>query len=194
MAIRIKGGRDKSLFNTASELSVGDGVSSVFFKYKDDIIKQLADNLREHDKDQPGRLIQSIDVKILPQGTKISFQLLMEDYWKWVDEGRKKGSKQPPMDAMMEFIKVRGLKNDTSKLRKKKIKAVKNKTIRKAYKQTSELVKRKQLAFLIARGIKKHGIKPTYFFSDVINDGLYLKMKKDIEQVLKKEIELQFTV
>lgn len=169
-----------------------DSVENVFLHYKSEIIKSLVANLREHDKDQPGKLIQSIDVDIEVEGTKVSFTLKMEDYWKWVDMGRRKGSKQPPIDAILNFIKVRGLKNDVSKLRKKKIKNVQNKTIRKAYKQISAEAKRKQLAFLIARGIKQHGIKPTYFFSDVINEELYLKMKQDISTAIGKDIQIHF--
>ena len=148
--------------------------------------------MHELDKDQPGRLIQSIDVKVEVKGTKVTFALMMEDYWRWVDEGRRKGAKQPPIAAMLEFIKVRGLVNKISNKRAKQIKSIKNKVVKKSLKQVSADAKRKQLAFLIARGIKQHGIKPTHFFTDTINQELYNSMKQDLGIAIGKDIEISF--
>lgn len=157
----------------------------VFYKYKALIIDALRKNLIAKDKDQPGKLIQSINVDIQIQGSKISFELSMEDYWKFVDEGRKAGAKMPPQKPILDFIKVRGLKGNP-----KEIPKVKNKTIRKGLKQISKEKALKQVAFLIARGIKKHGIKPTHFYSDVINDELKQNLQRDLTIALKRDIEL----
>ena len=159
--------------------------SDVLYKYKAEIIDALRKNLIEHDKDQPGKLLQSIDVTIEERGQKLVFELEMEDYWIYVDQGRRPGGKMPPSQALLEFIKVRGLKLNTKSVRK-----FKNKTIRKAQKQISRDKALKSLAFLIGRGIKKKGIKPTHFFSDIINDNLKERLKQDLTIALQKDIEI----
>ncbi len=163
--------------------------TDVLLKYRSTIIDELRQNLIALDKDQPGKLLQSIDIKVTQNNNLLVFTLSMEDYWKYVDEGRRKGAKMPPISAMLEFIKVRGIKPRNTKLIK-----VKNKTVRKAVKQVNRDKALKQVAFAIGKSIKKKGIKPTYFFSDVINEDLYLEMKTDLELALKKDIEITFTV
>lgn len=163
--------------------------TDVLLKYRSTIIDELRQNLIALDKDQPGKLLQSIDIKVKQEGSLLVFTLSMEDYWKYVDEGRRAGSKMPPISAMLEFIKVRGIKPNNIKQVK-----VKNKTVRKAVKQVNRDNALKQVAFAISKSIKKKGIKPTYFFSDVINEDLYLEMRTDLELALKKDIEITFTV
>ena len=158
----------------------------VFYQYKAEIIDALRKNLIDHDKDQPGRLIQSIDVNIYERDDKITFELSMEDYWKYVDAGRRPGGKQPPQKAMLDFIKFRGIKGNPKKV------TAKNKKVRKALKQISRDKALKQVAFLIGRGIKKKGIKPTHFFTDVINDNLKQRLTADLTAALQKDIEIDF--
>lgn len=161
----------------------------VFYKYKSEIIEALRNNLIEKDKDQPGNLIQSIDVTIEEEGTKLTFELQMEDYWKYVDEGRKPGAKMPPQKAMLDFIKVRGIRP-----KPKKIVGIKNKTVKKALKQVSRDKQLKSVAFAIGRSIKKHGIKPAHFFSEVVTPELIERLKADLAQALKKDVEVDIKV
>lgn len=158
----------------------------VFYKYKAEIIEALRRNLIDADKDQPGKLIQSIDVEIKELGTKLTFSLRMEDYWVFVDEGRKPGAKMPPQKAILDFIKVRGIKANPKRVKT----GIKNKKIKKALKQISRDKSLKQVAFLIGRGIKKHGIKPTNFFSSVVDGALIERLKSDLTAALKKDIEI----
>jgi hypothetical protein len=60
-------------------------------------------------------------------------------------------------------------------------KGIKNKKIKKGLKQINRDKALKQVAYLIQRSIKKKGIKPTHFFSDVVNDDL--KNKIDLAKV-----------
>ena len=162
----------------------------VLYKYKASIIDALRQNLIEADKDTPGKLIQSIDVHVFEKENKLTFELEMEDYWKYVDEGRRKGAKMPPQEAMLEFIKARGISAKLSARKTKQIKGVRNKQIKKAVKQISKEKALKQVAFLIGRGIKKHGIKPTHFYSSVVNDDLKLRLTNDLAKALGKDIEI----
>lgn len=175
----------------------------VFLKQKFIIIDALKQNLVAHDKDQPGKLIQSINVEIDNVDGKLVFTLEMEDYWKFVDEGVsgwgspngsqykfKNDGKPANIGAMLEFIKVRGIKGTPKKVQK----GLKSKRIKKALKQINRDKVLKQIAFAIGKSIKKKGIKPTYFFSDVINEELYLQLKEDLTKALGRDIELSFQV
>ena len=116
----------------------------------------------------------------------------MNDYWKYVDGGRKKGSKQPPQDAMLKHIAVRGewhvkKVNDLSKFRTVKGKQIARKTPLPLDKA------RKTLAFLIGRSIKKHGIKPTNFVEEGIV-GIERQLEADLLEAVGRQIEIQLTV
>lgn len=160
----------------------------VLYKYKAIIIQALTDKLIRADKDQPGVLLQSIDVLIHQNGEILSLTLSMEDYWKYVDQGRRPGARMPPTQPILDFIKVRGIKGNPKKVKP----GLKSKRIRKAVRQVNRDKALKQVAFLIARGIKKHGIKPTHFYSDTVNQELKDQLKYDLTQALKKDIEVIF--
>lgn len=177
----------------------------VFYKYKAEIIADLNANLIAKDKDQPGRLIQSIDVDITVGNQLISFALKMEDYWKFVDAGVdgtktkhgspysfKDGNKPVNLGAMLDFIKVRGIKPKQTKVNAKRIKRVRNKTIKKAVKQIGRDKALKQAAFAMGIHVKRHGIKPTHFFTDVINDDLKKRLTADLSKALARDIEIDF--
>lgn len=156
----------------------------VFYKYKAEMIEALRRNLEQADKDQPGRLIQSIDVVIEQKGAKLSFELSMEDYWKYVDQGRKPGGKMPPQKALLDFIKFRGIKGKPKQV------VVKNKTVRKAVKQVNRDKQLKQIAFGIGMNIKKVGIKPTKFYSSVVDSDFKARLNADLTKALKMDIEV----
>lgn len=161
-----------------------NNAEDVFYKYKAEIIEALRQNLIEKDKDQPGRLIQSINVLIEQRGSRLSFELSMEDYWKYVDEGRRPGGKMPPQKALLDFIKFRGISGNTKQVK------LRNRTVKKAVRQVSRDKKLKQIAFAIGQTIKEKGIKPTRFFSEVINDDLKARLKADLTKALKRDIEI----
>lgn len=213
MSFVIIGGRNKELFNILDSSTVIKGVEGVFLKYRSLLIEELTSNLHKHDKDQPGKLIQSIDVKVKTEGTNVRFTLSMEDYYKFVDEGVqgtegssitsefkfKKAGKRIPLDSIKKFIAARGInyKSNISSKENQRLKQVKGKgNLSKKIKKTVKTINKKNAinstAFAIGTAIKKHGIKPTYFFSDVVNGELYTQMKADIEKELGRTIELSF--
>lgn len=206
--MKIVGGKNKQLFTKVDSNFGASSVSDVFLKYKASIIDELTKNLHESGKDQPGKLIQSVDVKIGVDGSSVSFKLFMEDYWKYVDEGVqgtkaggitsqykfKPGGKRIPLDSIKKFIAARGIAPTQNIKKGQQLSKLRNKKLKKVIKKENKQVALNSAAFAIGTAIKQNGIKPTYFFSDVINDELHFAIKKDLEKVLKKEIELSFTI
>lgn len=170
-------------------------VSDVFLKYRAELIADLRESLINVNRDQPGDLLQSIDAKIIVSSNKVSFELEMNDYWQFVDEGvdgtvtsqgsqfkYKKNGKRIPLDAMKKFIAARGL-------RPKQLVTTGSKKVSKAKKQTAI----DSFAWALGISLKRKGIKPTHFFTNVINESLKARLTKDISEALKKDIELTFT-
>lgn len=167
-----------------------------------DTVGKLVDELQRLDKDQPGELIQSIGENsfVERKGTLITFQIGMEDYWKFVDEGvdgteKKHGSKYKfkndgkpiNLNAVKNFIAARGIK-----LNRKTIPKAKNKKIKKALKQISTDKALKQAMFAIGKSIKKKGIKPTHFYSNIVNDAFKTRIRNDLAVALRKDVEVVF--
>jgi hypothetical protein len=91
-----------------------------------------------------GRLYDSLTYKVVPQGEDdfvIEFQYL--DYFDYVNRGRKKNVKRVPLDAILEWISIRGIRPKGYKGRGRY--AIKGK---------------RSLAFAIQENIFKYGIRP----------------------------------
>lgn len=164
-----------------------------------DTKKAIDDAIATDGGGQNSNLSGSVDYKVLSKGNEIWFQLTMNDYWKFVDngvDGTKKnwGSKYKfkgkniNQQAVLNFIKKRHIRIDISPTRKTKIKGVKNKGIKKAYKQMSLDAKRRSLAFVIGRSIAEEGLKPTHFMDEVITE----ERKNELKTMLKPLIEKSY--
>jgi hypothetical protein len=177
---------------------VAKTVEDIFLKYRADLIQDLRESLIAVDRDQPGNLLESIDGFIKVEFNNISFELVMNDYWKFVDKGvdgwkqsrgseykYKRNTKRIPLDAMLKLIKFRGLVPESvekpNKRVNKKLGAKKINAARESY------------AWALGAVIKRDGLKPTHFFTDVINENLKQRLTKEISEALKKDIEINFT-
>lgn len=169
-----------------------------FIMFLNEIIDGTTRNLIEADKDQPGNLLQSIGDKSKVYFDKgvLTLEVKMEDYWKYVDQGRKIGVKSPPLQALLDFINVKGEVKAwartliNKKATSKKINKLKTKRIRKAVRQKSVEVAYKQAAFIIGKSIKKKGIKPTHFYSSVVTDEFKNRLKIAVSKALARDIEI----
>ncbi len=177
---------------------VAKTVEDIFLKYRADLIQDLRESLINVNRDQPGELLKSIDGFIKVESNNISFELVMNDYWKFVDKGvdgtkqsrgseykYKKNGKRIPLDAMLKLIKFRGLvSKSVAKPNKRVNKKLGAKKINAAY--TS-------YAWALGAVIKRDGLRPTHFFTNVINEDLKQRLTKEISEALKKDIEINFT-
>ena len=160
----------------------------------------IGENTIPQNKSSTGVLRQSIDVNVLRIDTRLKYQILMEEYGTFLDKGvngrlRKFGAPfsfkkgNIPRKAAMEFIAAKGItkwKNKSGKVvidvNKLSVKTGQSKSVKRANKF-------KAIAFLAGRAIANYGIKPTNFFTDVINDEWVDDLKLNIEKQLAKGFE-----
>jgi len=185
---------------------VATTVEDIFLKYRAELIADLRESLIRVNRDQPGDLLQSVDAFVKVNSNNISFELVMNDYWKFVDEGvdgykksvgsqfkYKKNTKVIPIDAIKKFIAARGIAPAMSIARHKKSETFTDKRIKKQAKKVNKEDALTNFAFAIGAKLKRDGQKPTHFFTDVINDDLKKRLTKDITLALKKDIEVDIT-
>lgn len=112
--------------------------------------------------------------------------LSMADYWYWLDKGRKKGPVKKTAD-IAGWIRRKGtnpvaiiskMEADRGYVRKKPI------AFAKAV---------KQFDFIVRRSLRTEDTEPTHFWSDVINDGRLVQLRKDLATEFKKEIKIIIT-
>jgi hypothetical protein len=169
---------------------MADSPRQILENYKQIIIDAIADSLEKNDRIAKGLLVQSISINIRSFATNMVMEISMADYWKYVDGGRKKGSKMPPIDAMLKHIANRGInykgiqnsyKNKKGQLVKRKKPLAKEKALR-------------TLAYLIGRSISKKGIKPTNFVDEAFDNNILDNMSKDLSTALGREILIDFNL
>jgi hypothetical protein len=100
-------------------------------------------------------LVNSIKSNFEP--SKMDFEISMEDYGKYVDQGRKAG-KYVPIEPLMKWIKDKGIKGRDKK---------------------GKFISTESLAFAISASKKKFNIRPTNFIKT--SDELILTDKALIE-------------
>lgn len=172
---------------------MADSPKDILAKYGQIIVDALRKSLEDNRKvSQAGLLKASIQFKVRAFATDIILEISMNDYWKWVDAGRKPGGKQPPMEAMLKHIKDRSrvhqptVRKIQSEYKNKKGLTVKRKKLMPGDKA------RKQLAFLIGRGIKKNGIKPSHFIEEANIEDARIELQNEISEALSREILVTF--
>ena len=186
-------GESKSNFEFLTKDFEPKTLNDVMFKYKSVITDELEQSLDNVNRVASGKLRQSIRVDIDEEEEKISLSLYMDDYWKFVDKGVdgtqvKHGSpykftkKNVDNDAMLSFMKFRGITGKAAK------------TIKPRKEPIPQSKLNEQTAFLIGRSVAKKGLKPTDFFTDVINEDLKKRMSKDILKALGKDILISFGI
>ena len=138
--------------------------------YIDDISKAILKDLETSTKatlikkkvERDSDLIKSIDWQFKNK----HFILVTNDYYEYVDQGRKRGAKQVPAQDLISWMKENG--------------------IRSRGKMTMN-----QLAFVIARSIKINGIKPKKYADkvvDVSTDLIAEEIATDLSELIVDEI------
>lgn len=163
-------------------------------EFEDDLRTNL---LKKEKNATKSRLSASIKFKaVVTAGNTFTVQIGINDYYKFVDEGRKAGnvSKQG-QDKIGEWAARRGYigKFQQNNLKQRLEKQAKNKTNRK--KKVLKALKfdkaKKQFKYLVSRKIKMKGYKGNNFYSEIINDGRVEALEKILSDTIKREVKLE---
>ena len=139
----------------------------------DDFTKDVAETYRglllRDGKNATGGLISSIR-PMTPELVDGTFQcsLSLAPHWKYVENGRKAG-KFPPIDNILEWVKVKPELARPNRLDRKELAP-------------------KQLAFLVARKIATKGIQPGNQLEEAM-DIVYARWKDRIDAAITADIE-----
>ena len=138
-----------------------------------DVAYQVAidyqNELRSFDSIASGTL-NNVDFEVEIKGGTYKIYLILQDYWKYVEYGRKPG-KFPNVGKLQEWIKI--------------------KPVLPRPLTNGILPTEKQLSFLIGRSIKEKGIQPKPALANVLqkNDAYLNRIKEAVSKSLDKEIK-----
>lgn len=167
-------------------------IEQVLIDYAKLIADDASDNLNKinkygSDTNASGTLQQSINISPVSfMGGNYSIEILMADYYKWVNDGRSPG-KRPPVSSIKNWIIKKQLRLDDGGFTKKGYK--REGTLLSASKKKVKLGDRKvnildAVAYKIAAKIGKYGTQPTNFLTDAVNknkESLYDAMAKALK-------------
>ena len=127
----------------------------------------LKDKLEENGSNATHQLSNSIKDIVKFDGKYLTVYIQLEDYWKWVENGRKAG-KFPPVDAIKKWITIKPV-----------IPRGKN----------GKVPTENQLAYLIGRKIAREGTRANPFLEPTIRDfKLVDKIYAAVNSMLTDEI------
>lgn len=139
------------------------------------LIREYQNQLAQSNHNASGRLSSSLEYEVAWKGGLLELSLSLEDYWKYVEEGRRPG-KFPPPQKILEWIRVKHIAP-------------------RPY--NGKLPTEQQLAFLIGRKIAREGIKGTNDLNkaeesnwDKLLDIIDEAIEKDINESLDEMLEL----
>jgi len=79
------------------------------------IINELAKELIKQDHSATGKLIDSLDYRTTSSSVGQTLLIEMLDYGKFVNTGRKKGARKVPIQALVDWIKQKGIATNNKK-------------------------------------------------------------------------------
>lgn len=123
------------------------------------------DKLIKGDKVATGNLLNSVEYVIEKDDRSISVSLQLEDYYKYVEEGRKPG-KFPPVDKILDWIKVKPIVPDE---------------------RNGVLPTENQLAYLIGRKIAEEGIEGTHYLQQT-QEELMTEFETKLSEAIAKDV------
>lgn len=147
----------------------------------DEFGKQFIDAYRsgldEKNANASRDLYNSLNFEIKIGEQSISLDILLNDYWKYLEYGCKGTETSypeayypahfPPTSAIEEWIRIKPVIPDQ---------------------RNGKLPTQKQLAFLIARSIYNQGIEPRFIFRDA-GESIWEQLKDALDEAIEKDVE-----
>ena len=145
--------------------AIGGVTYNTLVEWASNVTAQAKANILRKKKVATGKLYKSITFEILPNGT---VEFYYDDAGDFVESGRRRGARFPPMSKIASWIKIKGLEQWRNK--------------------KGRFISRDAQTFLIARGLSKNGIKPFPFFSDPFDEAMN-SYAYILEEAIAEEIE-----
>jgi hypothetical protein len=181
-------------------VEIEDKIIAILDDFGTELVTDLIQSLRNKkvtgSGGQDSNLAGSIRFRLLEEKGTIGIEVLMNDYWEAVEEGRSPG-KQPPVSKIVAWLKWKGIVPKFSDRVKAKAKTLKNKTVRKGFKERAIDKKLQSLAFAIAKTIgkkgtiKRFGYQGSDFVKSVLNDGRLGQLEQAVLEQTGLVIEVQ---
>lgn len=149
-----------------------DNVRKVLNEFGKLLVDTYRDKLTNEKVNASKTLFNSISYIVEGNGTTFVVKLKLEDYYKYVENGRKAG-KFPPINKIEKWVEI--------------------KPVIPRPMANGKLPTTKQLAFLISRKIALEGIKPRPLLQQSI-DEVFDEIKERLEEALIKDIESEFEI
>ena len=125
-------------------------LKAVLERYAIDVKNAYQENLRDDGAIASGELINGVNYILDFKGTRFEVSLRLEEYWKYVEYGRKTKSKFPPPSAIRKWIEVKPILPRPMK--------------------NGKLPTLEQLTYLISRKIAEVGIRPRNVLANTLED------------------------
>jgi hypothetical protein len=162
-------------------------------KLAEDLNKEFNKALKKGGSKNVQEASLHFDSNIVTSANSLTMQVVASDeYWKYVEKGRKKGSMPPSKAFGKKWQNKHGLNPSniiyemTVKYNHKK--GFKDRKVKKLPFDKAS----KQLSFVIAKSIKEKGIKPKPFFSKVVNENKEKDIEIKIENILGQKVDIEF--
>lgn len=139
-------------------------------KALNDFGQKIVDNYRAELQDcnyQDGQLYRTLSYSVKMDNSSWLISISLEEYWKYIEAGRRAGAKMPPVYAIENWINVKQIVPHSMTLKS-------GKTV---------IPTIPQLSFLIARSIGRRGIAPKPLFQKSFEAA-----KQQFMQVIKDAI------
>lgn len=133
-------------------------------QYAQAIADQYKTNLENSGRRATGQLISSVNTRVLVNGQIFEIELQLEDYYKYVEEGRGSGG-FPPVNKILEWIKA--------------------KPILPYPDMNGKLPTENQLAYLIGRKIANEGFEGTHDLENTMEEVDYESI---IEEAIAEDV------
>ena len=175
-------------------LIIQNTVTDVLVKFINGVKAQLQENLNATSKTGQQSLYNSIQVNVEPLGDTISVQLVMNDYWKYVDKGVKGRKSTYAESSASPFQYPASPKSSSGKFQNSLQLWIAQKPIqvRTSPEQSGRQVRNinASIAYAMRSSIIDKGIRATNFFSSVINEQSLQTLTDQLEKQLGKKVEI----
>lgn len=180
------------------EQELYQAIEIVLNKYGDILVNDIKQRLIEGKHMASGKLVNSVVFRVTHQNEIATLEILAEAYFKWVDQGRTPGAKQPPLFDIVKWLQSRrldvlGTDYARTGLVGKQSKKIRNKAIALVQKNHPKDVVRR--AWAISRAIGLRGIPALNVLAKtdaLYKDRLFIEVDQVIAAALKNIVAREF--